>query len=51
MPTRSDDSPKKGWVTPELLFDGELRDFVQGSNKPPTVTGEGGDPGHRPESR
>jgi len=41
---------KKAWMTPTLSFDGELRDFVQGGKKPPTQTGEPGDPGHRPET-
>lgn len=41
---------KQAWSTPTLAFDGELGDFVQGSRKPPTITGESGDSGHRPSS-
>lgn len=51
MPHSEGDGPaqnKRAWIVPQLCFDGELRDFVQGSNKPPTMVGEQGDPGHRP---
>jgi hypothetical protein len=41
---------KQAWSTPTLSFDGELEDFVQATRKPPTETGEAGDPGHRPAS-
>ncbi len=55
MPRRQEGSEpvqkKKAWMIPQLCFDGELRDFVQSSNKPPTATGEAGDPGHRPTSQ
>jgi len=43
--------PKKPWSKPTIEYDGELRDFVQGSNKPTTVAGEPGDPGHKPQSQ
>lgn len=41
---------KDAWVTPRLVFDGELGEIVQGSRKPTAVSGEPGDPGSRPAS-
>jgi hypothetical protein len=43
-------STRGAWVKPELVYDGELADFVQGSQKPSDLVGEPGDPGHRPAS-
>jgi hypothetical protein len=42
---------KKPWSKPALEYDGELRDFVQGSNKPTNILGEPGDPGHKPQGQ
>ena len=51
MQSKEPGSPAKQkatWSTPVLTFDGELRDFVQGTMKPTTALGEPGDPGHKP---
>jgi hypothetical protein len=51
MTQRPDDAPAKDkqvWIAPELLFDGQLQDFVRSTNKPTTTLGESGDPGHKP---
>lgn len=42
---------KNAWATPELSFDGELREYVRGGNKPTTVLGEPGDPGTKPKGQ
>jgi hypothetical protein len=39
---------KKAWSKPAMAYDGELSDFVQGTNKPTNILGEPGDPGHKP---
>lgn len=41
---------KKPWSKPAMEYDGELRDFVQGTMKPTNAQGEPGDPGQKPES-
>jgi len=41
---------KKTWTKPAIEYDGELRDFVQGTMKPTHSIGEPGDPGQKPES-
>ena len=38
---------KRAWASPELSFDGELREYVRGSKKPTAVLGEPGDPGSK----
>ena len=43
-------SSKKPWAKPVMEYDGELRDFVQGTMKPTHSIGEPGDPGQKPES-
>ena len=42
---------KKPWNRPAIEYDGELRDFVQGTMKPTNAAGEPGDPGQKPESK
>lgn len=44
-------SSKKPWTKPVMEYDGELRDFVQGTMKPTNAIGEPGDPGQKPEAQ
>lgn len=41
---------KKPWTKPVMEYDGELRDFVQGTMKPTHSIGEPGDPGQKPQA-